>query len=401
MNIRDTFLKLTSQTYPYGYEESLTRFLPFGYKKDEDGNYFYEVGHGSKTIFTSHLDTACKNQTKVTHRFDGKFIRTNGTSILGADDKAGVTILLYLIYNKVPGLYYFFIGEECGCIGSTAASKRFDFFSKYNMMVSFDRRGTNSIITHQSSRRTCSDEFAKSLSTEFVKFGLKMNPDDTGVYTDSAEFVDSIPECTNISVGYYNEHTFNEHQDIDFLTNLAEACVKINWNSLEIKRDCTKKEYKEFDYSDYHYYGGSRSYSDSRNSNHYGGYGGFYGDGGHKKTRRRNKKKNYELETCSWWSDEEYYGRHEKSRDFYYHNGKKVYYDDIEDEMMNPENNPHFQQDLFSSTTNRDHYKGLREMYLDETINRDEFTLIKQQCLNMLDATDKEFAEYLDATLPM
>jgi hypothetical protein len=399
MNIRDIFLKLTSQTYPYGYEESLTRFLPFGYKKDEDGNYFYEVGHGSKTIFTSHLDTACKNQTKVTHRFDGKFIRTNGTSILGADDKAGVTILLYLIYNKVPGLYYFFIGEECGCIGSTAASKRFDFFSKYNMMVSFDRRGTNSIITHQSSRRTCSDEFAKSLSTEFVKFGLKMNPDDTGVYTDSAEFVDSIPECTNISVGYYNEHTFNEHQDIDFLVNLAEACVKINWNSLEIKRDCTKKEYKE-SWDDYHYYGGSKSFSDSRNSNHYGGYGGFYGDGGHKKTRRGNKKKNYELETCSWWSDEDYYG-HEKSRDFYYHNGKKVYYDDIEDEMMNSENNPHFQQDIFSSITNRDQYKGLREMYLDETITRQEFNLIKQQCLNMIDASDREFAEYLDSTLPV
>ena len=41
-------------------------------------------------------------------------------TILGADDKAGMVILLYMIEKKIPGLYYFFIGEEVGCIGSNA-----------------------------------------------------------------------------------------------------------------------------------------------------------------------------------------------------------------------------------------------------------------------------------------
>ncbi len=33
-----------------------------------------------------------------------------------------------------------------------------------------------------------------------------MVPEDTGVLTDSAQFMGIVPECTNISVGYYDEH---------------------------------------------------------------------------------------------------------------------------------------------------------------------------------------------------
>jgi len=47
--------------------------------------------------------------------------------------------------------------------------------------------------------------------------------DDGGVYTDSAEFVDIIEECTNLSVGYFSEHTTSEKQDIDFLELLDKT----------------------------------------------------------------------------------------------------------------------------------------------------------------------------------
>ena len=69
MNIKETFLALTSKTYPYGFEDELEVFLPKGYTKDENGNYFYKVGE-SKTAFTCHLDTACKDKTDVIHVFD-------------------------------------------------------------------------------------------------------------------------------------------------------------------------------------------------------------------------------------------------------------------------------------------------------------------------------------------
>ena len=63
-----------------------------------------------------------------------------------------------------------------------------------------------------------------------------MKPDDTGIYTDSASFIDDIPECTNVSVGYFNEHTGKERQNISFLKRLCEASVKIDWSSLPTAR---------------------------------------------------------------------------------------------------------------------------------------------------------------------
>jgi hypothetical protein len=46
-----------------------------------------------------------------------------------------------------------------------------------------------------------------------------------------------IPECTNVSVGYFNEHTHDEIQNITFLEKLAKACVKVNWSGLKAVRD--------------------------------------------------------------------------------------------------------------------------------------------------------------------
>ena len=134
---------------------------------------------------------------------------------------------MYMIENKIPGLYYFFVGEEVGCIGSGKVSRQSNIFNKenYDKIISFDRRGNTSVITHQSTIRTCSDEFAEALCEEFNDNGLGMESDDTGVCTDSLEFVDTIPECTNISVGYQDEHTGDETQDLEFLERICKACT--------------------------------------------------------------------------------------------------------------------------------------------------------------------------------
>lgn len=255
--IKSTFLKLTSRTYPYGTENelfSLDGVFPSDLKKDNYGNYYCKVGD-SRTIFTSHLDTASQGIVDITHVIsDEQIVTTDGTTILGADDKAGVTILLWMIRNKIPGLYYFFIGEEVGCIGSGAlATNPAELRVKYDRVISFDRRGKTSVITHQSCNRTCSDDFATALSKQLnLRTDFYYTPDDTGIYTDSAEFVDIISECTNISVGYLNEHTTKESQDLYHLNKLALACLHIEWEKLPTKRDCSKKETK-YDWVDSKY----------------------------------------------------------------------------------------------------------------------------------------------------
>ena len=88
--------------------------------------------------------------------------------------------MLWMIQNNVPGLYYFFHGEEVGCIGSGLASSMSikDFKGNYDRIISFDRRGTDSVITYQSSTRCCSDDFADSLARQLNLSGMKYRKDD-------------------------------------------------------------------------------------------------------------------------------------------------------------------------------------------------------------------------------
>lgn len=240
------FLQLTTKTYPNGHEAELIKHLPKDYKIDNFGNYYVKIGE-SKTCFTCHLDTADWKQKDVKHRFNNGYVKTDGTSILGADDKAGMTVILYMIEKKVPGYYFFFIGEEVGCQGSsklaTALWKAMNAKTittyPFDKVISFDRRGTNSVITHQMYGRCCSNEFANELSRQLneAEPTFVYEPDNSGIMTDSAQFTEFISECTNISVGYYNEHTHNESQDIEHLQNLCRAVIHVKWDELPIKRD--------------------------------------------------------------------------------------------------------------------------------------------------------------------
>jgi hypothetical protein len=272
MDIKEKFLSLTQHTYPHGKEHELFDKLPQNLEMDDFGNLFIKIGE-SDVMFTSHLDTATSAYTKVNHVFDGNIIKTDGKSILGADDKAGVTVMLNMIEKQVPGLYYFFLGEEVGCVGSkkVAEKQKVEKIPYINKVISFDRRGTDSIITFQASSRCCSDKFGEELSKRLneVESTFKYKNDPTGVYTDSAQFVKIYPECTNISVGYYSEHTFSERQDIEHLTKLAEACTKIDWNTLPVERDPSKVEYSSYGYGrwggwdDWDYTPSSSTYSTS------------------------------------------------------------------------------------------------------------------------------------------
>lgn len=294
MNIKDKFISLTSRTYPHGTEKELFHLLGDGLTEDEFGNLFIKIGE-SDVMFTSHLDTATSALTTVNHVFDKNIIKTDGKSILGADDKAGVTIMLYMIDNNIPGLYYFFLGEEVGCVGSKKVADKFSTkkIEGINKVVSFDRRGTSSVITYQSGKRCTSDKFGEALASELnrVEESFSYKTDDTGVLTDSIQFIKIYPECTNISVGYQSEHTFNESQDIEHLEKLAVACTKVDWIGLPVERDPSKVEYKSYGY------GAWGGYDDG----YYGSrYGSSYGNSS--TTTSYNTKRTENI----WFHDKEF-----------------------------------------------------------------------------------------------
>jgi hypothetical protein len=205
---------------------------------DETGNLHIDMRRDdtSKTLFVAHVDTV--------HRDDGynKIRMTESVwyaqgSQLGADDGSGIALLMHLMHAGVPGYYLFTIGEECGGIGSSGLVKnRRKMLKHFDRAIAFDRKGNTSVISHQGSR-CCSDAFAEALSTALSAEDLLYMPDDGGVYTDTAEFVDDIPECTNISVGYMREHSAEEAQDILHLQALADVIVTMDWDALPTVRD--------------------------------------------------------------------------------------------------------------------------------------------------------------------
>lgn len=190
-----------------------------------------------RTLFIAHVDTVHRKDGHNKIRMTESVWYAHGSQ-LGADDGAGVAMLMHMLHAGVPGHYVFAIGEECGGVGSTALAKdNPGMFKRFDRAIAFDRRGTTSVISHQGMGRCCSDEFAEALSVALTTDELMYMPDDTGVYTDTAEFVDLVAECTNISVGYEREHSDEEAQDILHFQALAQQVVNMDWDALPVVRD--------------------------------------------------------------------------------------------------------------------------------------------------------------------
>lgn len=238
---------------------------------DGAGNLHVDArGTGSRTLFIAHVDTVHKdtgvNKIKKTQTHwyaDG--------APLGADDGAGCAMLMHLIHAGIRGYYIFSQGEECGGIGAKfIANNNSALLKQFDRAIAFDRRGIDSVISHQGMGRCASDNFCQSLASALNQHNdlLMYSPDDTGVYTDTAEFTDDIPECTNISVGYYNEHGDRENLDIVHFAALANAVVLVDWENLPVDRDPTVPEYKTYKYSNYDtaWWSGYGVYKDDKSS---------------------------------------------------------------------------------------------------------------------------------------
>lgn len=250
-----------------------------GVRIDDVGNRIGKIGSDPVTLWSSHTDTV--------HRMDGMQALAIGdnwltvgtakpgqpvSNCLGADCTVGVWIMRQMYLNKVPGLYIWHHGEEVGGIGSRyIADKTPEILSGINAAVAFDRRGATSVITHQFGERTASDVFAKSLVAELnVNWdGLDWELDDSGVFTDTANYSSIIPECTNISVGYTSEHTNKEALNILHAYDLLERMLEIDEERFMIARDPTVVEYGDWG-KNYRWYGG--------NPNPYGSHGDPYED---------------------------------------------------------------------------------------------------------------------------
>ena len=225
--------------------EFCKRFLEptFG-RPDKHGNYIHIVGKKPNLCFTAHHDTVHKDdgmQQLVVMNDVVSIADPKTSNCLGADCTTGIWLILGMIEEGVEGVYVIHAAEEVGCKGSSAlVSDNPKWLGQIDAVISFDRYGDKSVITHQMGIRTASDAFAKSFA-EALNLP-QLQADDSGSYTDSNEYALDVSECTNISVGYYGQHGVNETQDLDFADVLLTALCLADWSKLVFERDPTKVE---------------------------------------------------------------------------------------------------------------------------------------------------------------
>ena len=235
--------------------------LPVKISTDGYGNLFAVVGDNPDVMWCAHTDTVhtTPGKQRVELSADGTHIYLPAgerSNCLGADNAAGVWMLRELILANVPGLYCFFRNEELGGLGSQYfASTHGDLLTGIKYAIAFDRRGTESIITWQVCGRSCSDAFAVALAKQL---GMGHSPDDGGTFTDTASFVDIIPECTNVSVGFKNEHNAAEILNVSYLFALRDAMLNVSVSDLPAERAPGDDGYDDLPWNnchtpDYHY----------------------------------------------------------------------------------------------------------------------------------------------------
>lgn len=265
-------LRVASAT---GLERFIIDILPFKSKGviDEKGNFSIRIGSSPKTMFSCHMDTV--------HNLDVKTYLDNNTKpilhlltkdpvhapskdtgiiwaatrnlktkawipfVLGADDKAGIFTMCEMIKAGINGLYVFHVGEESGGIGSHyIAARTPEFVKGIERCIAFDRKDYCDVIEFQNPGRCASSDFTAALAAQLNAHidvpgvGYKFKGGARGTFTDSASYRDLIPECVNLSVGYFDQHTTEERLDVWWLVNkFIPAALEVKWDELPTKRD--------------------------------------------------------------------------------------------------------------------------------------------------------------------
>lgn len=182
---------------------------------------------------------------------------------LGADDGAGIYIMLRMLKANVPGSYVFHIGEERGCIGSNLMlTNHEEFLKKHTHAIAFDRPNDEEVIVTQSNQECASTAAGTAIAAVLHTASggmVDLKVSHRGVVTDTKVYRYSIRECINIGVGYSKQHSSSEVQDIAYLECLTEAACKVDWSTIPVVRNFPVNRYET--------------------GQGYGGYGGGYSSG--------------------------------------------------------------------------------------------------------------------------
>ena len=234
MKFREHFLRMLEYTRPHqsvaeeAYIEEYIR--PYCDYTDEFGNLICATVDNPRIMFSSHTDTVHNKSGKQKLNIHKDKVVTSDATCLGADDTVGNYLMISMIDKEIPGLYIFHRGEERGGLGSRfIAEETPDLVKSIDMAIALDRKSNNDVVQYQNGSRCCSEKFAKELASVVGMTG----GDEIGSFTDTANYVDLITECSNISVGYWDQHSKRERCDLQVIAQLEDILLHADWDGLK------------------------------------------------------------------------------------------------------------------------------------------------------------------------
>lgn len=203
---------------------------------DAKGNLLASKRYGDDAtiLFSAHMDTVSYiDKNKVVLETFGVYsaiLEDGERTILGADDRAGIAIILEVL-ESIPKSFQgtikvaFTVEEEIGRYGSKAIDN--DFSDDVDLAIVVDRKGSRDIVT---------DFFMPFCSTNVQSFAVDASYDAgmvwecvTGGISDAVTFAERGINSINLSAGYYYEHTEKEIlvlKDMEDTVSLIHSMLK-------------------------------------------------------------------------------------------------------------------------------------------------------------------------------
>jgi len=210
---------------PSGREQQVCRHLQRRLRPKTDelytdhyGNLLAAIhcGDGPTVLLSAHMDTVCSFPPDRAIVCNENTLRAS-SGILGADDRAGIAVILELIdvirHSRFHGTLKiaFTVREEIGCLGSRHLDR--DFLRDVDAAIVVDRRGTRDIVTSNGGTPFCPDEYGQLFKQAGALAGMPDWKTTTGGLSDAKVFASFGIPSVNLSVGYQNEHTEDETLD--------------------------------------------------------------------------------------------------------------------------------------------------------------------------------------------
>lgn len=177
-----------------------------------------------KPCLVTHIDTVWDKERGPKEKFlieDAKKGLIYSPQGLGADDRAGVYALLHLYYqlpSHLRPILLFTDLEESGGGGAIEASEIFhEDLSHSTHLIELDRRGGRDCVFYSGEPL----EYREYIES----FGFR---EGRGSFSDISILGPSLGLCsTNLSIGYYNEHTKSEYLSLKAMNSTIQKVQKL------------------------------------------------------------------------------------------------------------------------------------------------------------------------------